>query len=194
MFEDILTTYGYLGIFLVTLAVNLLPFTSPSNMVLAGAVTFLLPKMNPFLVGLSVALAASMAKTGHYCVASYLSRKGGSKTEKLELYGRSLGKWGALAAFVVAATPIPDDPVVIPLGLTQYSPSKFFVAYFLGKALISVGGAYLGQSAAAAFEKLFPTNEYIAITAVLSVIIVAVLVKVDLQAIASKLKKAVIKS
>ena len=75
---------------------NLLPFTSPSNMVLAGAITFLLPAINPFLVGLSVALAASIAKTGHYYVASYLGSKARNRVEKLQSYGRKLGRWGAL--------------------------------------------------------------------------------------------------
>ena len=173
---------------------NLLPFTSPSNMVLAGAIMFLIPEINPFLVGFSVALAASIAKTGHYYIASYLGSKARNRTEKLQSYGRKLGRWGALAAFVAAATPIPDDPVVIPLGLARYSPVKFFVAYFLGKALISIGGAYLGQRAALTFESLLPTNEYIALTVVLSIVLVVVLVKVDLSAIALKLSKAVRKN
>jgi len=189
-----LASYGYVGVFLVSLAVNLLPFTSPSNMVLAGAAAFLLPAMNPLLVGLSVALAASVAKTGHYYVASYLGSKARNKTEKLESYGRRLGRWGALAAFVAAATPIPDDPIVIPLGLTRYSPIKFFVAYFLGKSLISAAGAYLGQRAALTFENLLSANEHILFSAVLSTVLVVVLVKVDLSAIAIKLGRAVRKS
>lgn len=189
-----MATYGYLGIFLVSLGVNLLPFTSPSNMVLAGAIMFLLPAINPFLVGLSVALAASIAKTGHYYIASYLSSKTRNRTEKLQSYGRKLGRWGALAAFVAAATPIPDDPIVIPLGLARYSPIKFFVAYLLGKALISIGGAYLGQRAALTFENFLPTTEYTALTVVLSIVIVVVLVKVDLSAVAVKLSKLVMKN
>ena len=160
-------------------------------MVLAGAIAFLLPAINPFLVGLSVALAASIAKTGHYYIASYLGSKARNRTEKLQSYGKKLGRWGALAAFVAAATPIPDDPIVIPLGLARYSPIKFFLAYLLGKALISIGGAYLGQRAALTFENLLPTNEYIALTLALSIVLVAVLVKVDLSAIALKLSKAV---
>jgi membrane protein DedA with SNARE-associated domain len=159
-------------------------------MIIAGAITFLLPAINPFLVGLSVALAASIAKTGHYYIASYVGSKAGNKTEKLQSYGRKLGRWGALAAFVAAATPIPDDPIVIPLGLARYSPIKFFVAYFVGKALISIGGAYLGQRAALTLENLLPTNEYIALTVVLSIVLVVVLVKVDLSAVALRLSKA----
>jgi membrane protein DedA with SNARE-associated domain len=190
LFEDLLTTYGYLGVFAVSLAVNLLPFTSPSNMILAGAAAFLVPTMDPILVGLAVAIAASLAKTVHYYVASYVGAKTGSKSEKLGSYGRRLGRWGALAAFVVAATPIPDDPVVIPLGMTRYSPAKFFIAYLMGKTLVSVLGAYLGRQSALTFQAVLPSNEYIVVTAVVSVLIASILVKAGLPAWASRLKRA----
>ena len=189
MFEDLLATYGYLGVFVVSLAVNLLPFTSPSNMILAGAITFLFPVMNPLFVGLAVAIAASIAKTAHYYVASYLGSKAGSKAEKLRAYGGYLGRWGALAAFVAAASPIPDDPIVIPLGMTRYSPVKFFIAYLTGKALVSVGGAYLGRQSALSLQTILPSNEYIIVTAVASILIASVLVKADLPTWMSKLKK-----
>ncbi len=191
MFEQLVATYGYLGVFVISLAVNLLPFASPSNMVLAGATTFLLPQMNPILVGSTVAIAASAAKTGHYYVAAYLGTKASSRTQKLASYGRSIGRWGALAAFVAAATPIPDDPVVIPLGLAHYSPVKFFAAFLAGKALISIAGAYLGQRAATTFQDLFPSNEYVAITIVLSVVVVLILMKSDLSKIATRVGKVV---
>jgi len=194
LFEDILTTYGYLGVFLVSLAVNLIPFTSPSNMVIAGAVAFLFPVMDPLSVGLIVAVAATMAKTAHYYVAAYVGTKTTSRTKKLASYGRSLGRWGAVAVFVAAATPIPDDPVVIPLGLTRYSPAKFFVAYLLGKALVSVAGAYIGRQSAQTFETIFPSNEYVLVSAVLSVLVASVLIKADVGALVSRFKKAIRKS
>ena len=189
MFEDLLATYGYLGVLLVSLAVNLLPFSSPSNMILAGAVTFLFPSMNPLPVGLAVAVAASIAKTAHYYVASYLGAKAGKKAGRLESYGRRLGRWGALAAFVAAATPIPDDPVVIPLAIARYSPVKFFSAYFAGKVLVSVAGAYLGRQSAITFQGLFPSDEYIIATAVASVLIASALLKADLPSLMSRVKR-----
>jgi membrane protein DedA with SNARE-associated domain len=189
LFEDLLLTYGYLGVLVVSLAVNLLPFSSPSNMILAGAVAFLFPAMNPLSVGLAVAIAASVAKTVHYYVASYLGAKAGNKAGRLESYGRRLGRWGALAAFVAAATPIPDDPVVIPLAIARYSPVKFFSAYFAGKVLVSVAGAYLGRQSAITFQGLFPSNEYIIATAVASALIASALLKADLPSLMSRIKR-----
>ena len=75
LFEDVLMTYGYLGVFAVSIALNLLPFTSPSNLIIAGAVAFLFPAMNPILIGLTVAIAASLSKTAHYYVASYVGTR-----------------------------------------------------------------------------------------------------------------------
>jgi len=191
LFEDVLAAYGYLGVFLVSLGVNLVPFTSPSNMILAGAITFLDAAMDPLYVGIAVAVAASLAKTAHYYVAAFVGSKAGSRAETLGSYGRRLGKWGALAAFVIAATPIPDDPVVIPLGMTRYSPVKFFASYLGGKTMVSVAGAYLGRQSALTLQGVFPSSGYIVITAVVSVLIASVLVKGDLPALASRLKRAV---
>ena len=45
-------------------------------------------------------------------------------------------RYGGSAAFVAAATPIPDDLVYIPLGLAKYNPKRFFVATLLGKFVL----------------------------------------------------------
>ena len=45
-------------------------------------------------------------------------------------------RYGASAAFVAAATPIPDDLVYIPLGLAKYNPKRFFVATLSGKFIL----------------------------------------------------------
>ncbi len=45
-------------------------------------------------------------------------------------------RYGGSAAFVAAATPIPDDLVYIPLGLAKYNPKRFFVATLPGKIVL----------------------------------------------------------
>ena len=42
-------------------------------------------------------------------------------------------RYGGSAAFVAAATPIPDDLVYIPLGLAKYNPKRFFCCYIIRK-------------------------------------------------------------
>ena len=73
--------------------------------------------------------------------------------------------------------------------MTGYSPIRFFVSYLTGKAIISVAGAYLGRQSALTVQGLFPTNEYIVATAVVSILIASVLLKADLPTLMSRLKK-----
>ncbi|HIC42509.1 MAG TPA: DedA family protein, partial [Pelagibacterales bacterium] len=59
------------------------------------------------------------------------------KTKKrMKPFQKLVKRYGATAAFVAAATPIPDDIVYIPLGLSKYSPKKFFIATLLGKLVL----------------------------------------------------------
>jgi membrane protein YqaA with SNARE-associated domain len=142
---ELIGVYGYVGVFLVALAFNLIPFTSPSNLVLAGVIINLFSGMNVVALSFSLAIGASIAKVTHYYVGFFSRRIVNSKSAgRLDRYGRSLGEWGALGAFIAAATSIPDDPVVIPLGLMKYSATKFFLGYFVGKLLICMIGAELG--------------------------------------------------
>lgn len=139
---ELVGVYGYVGAFLVALAFNLIPFTSPSNMILAGVIMMLFSDMSVVALSFSLAIGASIAKVAHYYVGFFGRKLVNSKrVERLDKYGRLLGKWGALGAFIVATTPIPDDPVVIPLGLVKYSVTKFFLGYFAGKLLICIVGA-----------------------------------------------------
>ena len=54
----------------------------------------------------------------------------------MEPFQKLVKRYGGSAAFVAAATPIPDDLVYIPLGLAKYNPKRFFVATLLGKFVL----------------------------------------------------------
>ena len=83
---------------------------------------------------------------------------------------------GFSVAFIAAASPIPDEPIVIPLGLMKYNPAKFFTAYFLGKLTIAVAGAFLGGFAGDIFSAAKP-RAMIVISIVLTVVITIILVE-----------------
>ena len=53
--------------------------------------------------------------------------------KRMKPFERLVKRYGGGAAFIAAATPVPDDLVYIPLGLAKYSPKKFFVATLAGK-------------------------------------------------------------
>jgi hypothetical protein len=56
---------------------------------------------------------------------------------------------------------------------------------------VSVAGAYIGRYSALSLQGVLPTSEYMVVIAVVSVVIVSVLLKVDLEVIVSKLRKAI---
>jgi len=188
---ELVGVYGYVGVFLVTLAFNLIPFTSPSNMILAGVIIILSPDMNAMALSFSLAIGASIAKVAHY-YAGFFSRGlvNSKRAERLDRYGRLLGKWGTLGAFIAAATPIPDDPVVIPLGLVKYSVTKFFLGYFAGKLLICMIGAESGRYMTPMFDAVFGDLRLIVVSATLLILAASVLLKVDIEKVYWKIRKS----
>ena len=92
-----------------------------------------------------------------------------------------VSRYGWLAAFIAAATPIPDDLVYIPLGLSKYNPLRFLLATFAGKIVLSEGIALAARAFGPSFIKPYlehipdPTIFYIYLGifgAVLTVIII----------------------
>jgi len=179
LLEDVLSL-GYFGVFVFSLALNLVPFLSPSNLLISGAVGSLFPSFNPLLAGLLIALGASIAKTVHFGASFFAGRflKSKQQTKTNDSgHKHAFRRLGMIAAFVAAVSPIPDDPIVIPLGLMRYSPLKFFVAYFSGKTMITVTGVYLGQAFSLTFEQYFGQTTTIIISAILTILLLIIVKK-----------------
>ena len=86
-------------------------------------------------------LIAAFTATAAKQIIFYLSYGGrkiiSEKTKKRMMpFQKLVKRYGGSAAFVAAATPIPDDLVYIPLGLAKYNPKRFFVATLLGKIVL----------------------------------------------------------
>ncbi len=95
-------------------------------------------------------------------------------------------RWAFLLLFVAAATPIPDEPVVIPLGLMKYNLAKFFTAFFLGKLSITIIGAFLGNWSEDVFSSILSQEAMIVLSIVLTIIVTVILLKVDVGKLAEK--------
>ena len=177
-----LLALGYVGVFLLSLAINLIPFAGPSNLIIASVAAINVPNANFAAIGLLVALGASTAKLIHFYVAFFTSGilKGGQR-QRLSVYGKKAGKIGSLLIFLAAATSIPDDPLVIPLGLMRYSPLKFFAIFFTGKATITILGAYLGLYARFSLVDTTDNITIMILSMVLTVATTIILLKVDLS-------------
>ena len=180
-------------IFLGGFGFNLIPFAGPSNLLIAS--TFAIGLVNPdpatlLLIGFLVALGAALAKGIHYMITFFVSGHLSEKRQaRLDADGAKVKRWAFPLLFLVAATPIPDEPVIIPLGLMKYSPAKFFTAYFLGKLSIAVAGAFLGNVAEKTFSGWLSPETMIVISVVLTVVITVILFKVDFGKLVARFLK-----
>ena len=127
---------GYLGLTIVSFFGSLIPFVPiPSFVLLATMAAG--EQFDIHVLALNGALTTTAAKQIIFSV-SYGGRKIISEKTKKRMrpFQKLVKRYGATAAFVAAATPIPDDIVYIPLGLAKYSPKKFFVATLSGKIVL----------------------------------------------------------
>lgn len=128
---------GYLGLGLVNFFGSLIPFIPLPGFILLASMS-VGDQFNLHVLALLSALTATVAKQ----IIFYVSYEGrhilNEKTRKrMRPFERLVKRYGAAAAFVAAATPIPDDLIYIPLGLAKYNPKRFFIATLTGKIVLS---------------------------------------------------------
>lgn len=141
---------GYLGLGLVSFFGSLVPFVPVPSFVLLATMS-VGDTFNLHVLAVMSALAATGAKQIIFYVSYSGRRMMNPKTRhRMMPFQRLVKRYGAAAAFVAAATPIPDDLVYVPLGLAKYNPRKFFVSTLCGKIVlhytIVVISHYLGLS------------------------------------------------
>ena len=127
---------GYLGLTIVSFFGSLIPFVPVPSFVLVATMA----AGEQFDIHALVLIAALTSTAAKQIIfyASYGGRKIISeKTKKrMKPFQKLVKRYGASAAFVAAATPIPDDIIYIPLGLAKYNPKRFFVATLSGKIVL----------------------------------------------------------
>ena len=114
--------------------------------------------------------------------------------KKMKPFERLVKRYGAAAAFIAAATPIPDDLVYVPLGLAKYNPKRFFIATLTGKIVLSytivLVSHFLGVSLIQPFLENIkdPTPIYIGIIVfgIMMTVAIIALLRLDWQKILGK--------
>jgi len=182
-------SWGFLGIFAFSFLLYLIPFISPAPMFLAGAIAVIYRDYSPLSIGIAVSAGASIAKMAMYYLTYFAETAlSTEKLNRLMRYGNRIGRWKFVAAFISSATPIPDEPVLISLALLRYSPLRFLLAFFLGKLVIVVPGAYLGKGVRAHLVRygIVGDLEAAIISVIFTVVITVILLKVDLEKLYTK--------
>lgn len=179
-YHGLVSAWGFVGVFVFTFAVSLVPFVSPSNALESMLIAMSFPGMNRLTIGLSVALGATSAKVVHFAFSYGLGRI----VDKRRCMKRSMGRYGRLTMYIIniiaAATPIPDEWVVIPMGLSQLNIVWFAITYFIGKLIITVPSAYLGYVMAPFVREIFGRGTWI-FSVVIGIVITVIFMLVDVE-------------
>jgi membrane protein DedA with SNARE-associated domain len=159
--KDFAVQYGYLGIFLISLlgAMSIfVPIPYTVVIFILGALQDTLG--NWIFEPLWIAVAAgSGAAIGEF--SGYLIGMGGRKVirdkykKKMDFLTKLFKKYGPIAIFVFALTPLPDDLLFIPLGVMRYSLLRAFVPALLGKFFSNLIIAYSGRLSLEIGKSLF---------------------------------------
>jgi membrane protein DedA with SNARE-associated domain len=187
-FGEIFVLYeglGYLGVLLISFIGSIIVFIPvPYFPVLVTAT--LNRNLDPHVIALTSAVGAVAAKMiifyGSYYGRNILSSKTKKRIMPLQ---RLLGKYGWAGAFTASVTPIPDDLVYIPLGLTKYSPWKFATAVFAGKLILNemivAGTIFVGRP----FVDMLSSEEvnplYLVTGAVVSAVVLGLIIYFSLR-------------
>lgn len=133
---------GYIGVFATAFLLNLVPFTNPTNPLMVLLIIQIAPTLNPMIIGVLVALGATASKIVHYVIAYYTARKVKVKMFKDNIL---LNRFGFLAAFIAAVTPLPDDWAAIPLAIVGFNIVKFTLGFLVGKLTTCIVAGILGK-------------------------------------------------
>ncbi|HSB84508.1 MAG TPA: VTT domain-containing protein [Nitrosarchaeum sp.] len=137
---------GYLGLGLVNFFGSLIPFIPLPGFLLLATMS-VGDEFNLHILVLVSALTATIAKQIIFYVSFQGRRIMNEKTRKrMRPFERLVKRYGAAAAFIAAATPIPDDLIYVPLGLSRYNPKRFFIATLTGKIVLSYSIVLISHS------------------------------------------------
>ena len=184
--QNFAVQYGYLGIFFISLigAMSIfvpIPYTIVI-FILGGLDTF-----DPFLIAVAAGIGSAIGE-----FSGYLLGVGGRKVignrykKKMDFITKLFKKYGSIAIFVFALTPLPDDLLFIPLGVMRYSLLRAFIPAVLGKLVSNLIIAYSGRLSLDIVKNIFGVEGGgmsllvgTIIGIVLLVIVVIIMFKVD---------------
>ena len=145
-FLMLINTYGYFGVFLVSLiasAVMFIPISSSVYSLFAGSF------LNPLFVGIAGGLGAAIGELTGYGLgfgSNITIKKSKKKWDKILDKTKPLFEkhGGFFIIILFGATPLPDYLAGIFCGAVKYDVKKFFIAMLIGKIFLNIVIAYTG--------------------------------------------------
>ena len=170
----------WLGAFIVSFLGNAIPYTTIPYLLWIMLTTpeYKDPVTKAAIVvsaGIGAALGKvvvySMGRAAHHVLPQHVK-------ENMEMFARLFEKWGFLAIFIFAASPLPDDILYIPLGVAGYNPALFFIAVALGKIVITAA-AVAFSDIISAFTGGATSPAFIASMIIISIVVTVVIARID---------------
>lgn len=182
--EQLTYQYGYLGIFFLSFigALSVI-FPIPYTIViyLMGSI------IDPLLIAISGGLGSAFGELSGY-VLGYFGRMliSEERRKKMDYMLKIFDRYGVAAIFLFALTPLPDDLLIIPLGIMRYNPIRFLIPCILGKTLMCLILSLGGRFSISLIRSLFGGEGGWAatlVTLMLLVGVVIIMVKIDWEKI-----------
>ena len=178
--------YGYFGVFLVSLVSGIsIFFPVPDTLVIFTLSGLKAGDAWDFDILMIAAVAAMGAAIGE--LSGYLIGLGGRKTiikknkRKIDFLERVFKKFGAVAIFAFAFTPLPDDLVFIPLGIMRYNVIKALIPAYIGKSCMYLVVASAGRLLIPGSAEFFGADDWLDVLVIMSlgIIVFILMFKVD---------------
>jgi len=178
--------YGYFGVFSVSLLSGIsIFFPVPDTLVIFTLSGLKAGNAWDFDVLVIAAVAGIGAAIGE--LSGYLIGLGGRKTiikkykKKIDFLERVFKKFGSVAIFAFAFTPLPDDLVFIPLGMMRYNIVKALIPAYTGKFCMYLVVASAGRFLVPGFAEFFGADDWVDVLAIMSLGIIAfiLMLKID---------------
>ena len=176
-----LLQFRYAGVFLVSF-IGTASIIIPIPYTLVILALSMNPEWDPLLLTLAGGLGSGVGEFSGYLLGYYgRSAISEERRRKMDFMMRLFRSYGAIAIFIFALTPLPDDLLFIPLGILRYSFVKAFIPSILGKILMCSILAYGGQVYGDVLSILFGGSGLVGIiiTAVLLTILLVAMFKID---------------
>ena len=180
--------FGYFGVFLISFIGALsIFFPIPYTLVIyaLGASS----SLNIHLLALTSSLGSAMGEVSGYLLG-YFGRRVVSeeRKKKMDYMMKIFNRYGAVAVFLFALTPLPDDLIFIPLGIARYKFVRAFVPCFLGKLLMSYILAYSGRESFELIQMIFGEAGWLGVilSILLLIAIIIGVLKIDWEKVFEK--------
>ena len=187
--SQLLLQYSYFGVFVLSF-VGTASIIIPIPYTLIIFTLSLTGQWNSSLLIIAGGLGSALGELTGYALG-YFGRRivSEERQRKMTYLVRVFDRYGPLAIFVFALTPLPDDLLFIPLGIMKYKVYKAFIPSLIGKLLMIFILVNSGNIAGNIFVSLFGEGGTLwgmIITTILLIVVIFALYRIDWEKLLRK--------